>query len=122
MAFQLQDDLLDVFGDEQRFGKKTGGDILENKKTFLYLKAFESATKKELETLHHAFFTPGIEPQQKISLVKKVYETLKIKEITMNEIGSYHEKALTFLNNIQVSESRKVELTSLTKQLLTRDF
>jgi geranylgeranyl diphosphate synthase type II len=122
MAFQLQDDLLDVFGDEQRFGKKTGGDILENKKTFLYLKAFESATKKELETLHHAFFTPRIEPQQKISLVKKVYETLKIKEITMNEIGSYHEKALTFLNNIQVSESRKVELTSLTKQLLTRDF
>ncbi|MGA3014179.1 MAG: polyprenyl synthetase family protein [Bacteroidales bacterium] len=122
MAFQLQDDLLDVFGDEQKFGKEIGGDIVSGKKTFLLLKAFEIAPQKERKELEKCFSEQLIPEKAKISRVKKVYQSLKIKEITLREIEKYYSIAQEFLNDIQVEKSSKKVLDSFAKELLKRDF
>ena len=79
IAFQLKDDLLDVFSDTQKFGKQNGGDIITNKKTFLYLKAFELADGKNFETLYYFFNNDFDNESEKIKGVKEIYERLKIE-------------------------------------------
>jgi geranylgeranyl diphosphate synthase type II len=122
MAFQLQDDLLDVFGDEQKFGKEIGGDIVSGKKTFLLLKAFEIASQKERTELEKCFSEQFIPEKEKISRVKTVYQFLNIKEITLKEIEKYYSIAQEFLNDIQVEKSSKKVLDSFANELLKRDF
>jgi geranylgeranyl diphosphate synthase, type II len=122
MAFQLQDDLLDVFGDEQKFGKEIGGDIVSGKKTFLLLKAFEIAPQKERTELEKCFSEQFIPEKEKILRVKTVYQLLNIKEITLREIEKYYSIAQEFLNDIQVDKSSKNALDSFANELLKRDF
>ena len=122
MAFQLQDDLLDVFGDEQKFGKETGGDILSGKKTFLLLKALEIAPESARAELDLCFSDPSIAGEEKIARVKKVYETLKIREITLEEIGKYFSSALQSCSGIDADEEGKEVLRSFSLELLKRDF
>src|SRR5690606_29201165 len=84
IAFQLQDDYLDAFGNSQKFGKQPGGDIIENKKTFLYLNSLETATPEDATILRHLFSIQPQNPADKIETVKKIYESsqsvIKIKE------------------------------------------
>jgi geranylgeranyl diphosphate synthase type II len=122
MAFQLQDDLLDVFGDEQKFGKEIGGDILSGKKTFLLLKAYEIAPEKVRSELNQCFSNKLIPGEEKINRVKKVYQLLKIKELTLEEIGKYFSKALQSLDDINEDETNKKALRSFANELLKRDF
>jgi len=82
LAFQLMDDLLDVFGDIKKFGKTNGGDIRENKKTFLYLKSLELAKGKDLQTLKHYFSSTNFDEKEKFNAVKSIYQKLRLKEIT----------------------------------------
>ncbi|MGM0408217.1 MAG: polyprenyl synthetase family protein, partial [Bacteroidota bacterium] len=82
LAFQLQDDLLDVYGDEKVFGKQIGGDIVSNKKTFLLIKTKQLAEKDELESLQYWLKYQSAERDEKISAVTAIYDKLKIKEIT----------------------------------------
>ena len=92
LGFQLQDDLMDVYAEQAKFGKQVGGDILENKKTFLLLKARELANetqKQELERL----LSQETDPEAKIAGVKALYAELNIREITQQRIESYFEKA-----------------------------
>jgi geranylgeranyl diphosphate synthase type II len=122
MAFQLQDDLLDVFGDEQKFGKQIGGDILSGKKTFLLLKAYEIAPEKEKSALDHCFSDPSITAEEKIEQVKKIYQSLKIREITLEEIEKYFSKALQLCDGIDVDVNSKKALGLFVRDLLKRDF
>jgi geranylgeranyl diphosphate synthase type II len=122
LAFQLQDDLLDAFGDEKKFGKEIGGDILTHKKTFLFLKALELATGKEKSELELCFSGKPVPPAEKIRRVMTVYETLKIKEITQKEIEKYFSLATGFSREIKIPADRKKILEEFAMELLHRDY
>jgi geranylgeranyl diphosphate synthase type II len=122
LAFQLQDDLLDVFGNEQKFGKEIGGDILSGKKTFLLLKAYEIASPGERSELDQCFSDRSMPGKEKITRVKKVYQSLMIREITLDKIEKYFSKGLQSLDNIHADEDSKKMLVSFANELLKRDF
>jgi geranylgeranyl diphosphate synthase type II len=121
IAFQLHDDLLDVYGDKGKFGKETGGDIVVNKKTFMLLKALEIAPEhqqKELKLwLHKTEFNDG----EKVKAVKAVYDSLNIKHHTLAEIDAYHKKATDELENIDLPQNCKEPLHMLTERLMVRE-
>ncbi len=121
IAFQLRDDLLDVFAVQEKFGKKIGGDIISNKKTFLLLKALELSddlTKKELlEWIEKKEF----DHQEKIAAVRNIYTKLKIKEITENSIDNFYQSALNVWDEIDVPSETKTELLLLAKMIMSRD-
>ena len=104
IAFQLKDDLLDVFGDQYKFGKQVGGDILSNKKTYLYLQSLAVAAGKQKEELQHWFSSKEYDGTQKVKAVKALYERLEIKKITTDLMHEYHQKAMTYLQAIEESE------------------
>ncbi len=121
IAFQLQDDLLDVFGNEAEFGKRIGGDILANKKTFLLIKAYELlADKTELDTIISSSFRNEKEALLKISKVTEIYNLLTIKQITEQKSLQFYNKALQALENVQIVESKKEILKEFAKKLLNR--
>lgn len=122
IAFQLKDDLLDAFSDEEKFGKKTGGDIVSNKKTFLYLKAFELADEKTKESLTNYFNGDFADPVQKIKGVKEIFQMLNVDLAANKEIDNYYQRALGYLNKVNVSQEKKSELLKLADQLKQRDF
>jgi geranylgeranyl diphosphate synthase type II len=121
LAFQLQDDFLDAFGETKKFGKAIGGDIATNKKTYLYLKAFESATGDTLTHLSHCFSDPEMDNQEKIAEVVSIYRELKIDLLTRIEIERHHAKALEILDSFQFKPSRIKELTRLMEEMLGRE-
>ncbi|MDX2442391.1 MAG: polyprenyl synthetase family protein [Bacteroidales bacterium] len=121
MAFQIQDDLLDTYGDTEVFGKRIGGDILANKKTYLLIKALEKADKNQNEILNNLINGSVNNPQDKIDAVKNIYNELEIKELTNNLAGDYFKNALLSLDKVQVSEERKIHLKQLADLLLNRD-
>ncbi len=121
LAFQLKDDLLDVFSDVEKFGKMTGGDILTNKKTFLYLKAYELAKNEELQNLNYYFNLPESEGTQKINGVKSVYNTLNIEQLTVDEMKNYYDLALLEFDKINISEDKKQNLLDFAKLLMDRE-
>lgn len=122
MAFQLQDDLLDTFGDEQKFGKEIGGDILSGKKTFLLLKAMEAGNNKERSELDLCFSDPLIRDEEKIVRVKNIYQTLNIREITLQEIEKYFSAAMQWFEMIDADGKSKQVLASFANGLLKREF
>ncbi|MCF8296368.1 MAG: polyprenyl synthetase family protein [Saprospiraceae bacterium] len=121
LAFQLQDDLLDVFGDEAIFGKKTGGDIITNKKTYLYIKAFEIADEETRNQLNNSFLLAG-QDEEKVNQVKEIYSRLNINEIVEREIDNYYQKALINLEEINIEEERKSEIKTFAANLMKRDY
>lgn len=121
-AFQLQDDLLDIFGNEDKFGKKTGGDIITNKKTFLYLKAFEFAKEDDLKILQSNFICNHSDNKLKVKLIKEVYENLNIANYTQIEIGRYYSLALEYLAKIKIPKNNLKDLNDLAERLIKRDY
>lgn len=119
LAFQIMDDLLDVYGDEASFGKKIGGDILCDKKTFLLINAFqhESAKAKLLEWINVKEF----DPQEKIKAVTTIYDEIGLKKISQDIIHAYYEKGISYLDLVGVDYNRKEELRLLAASLLTRN-
>lgn len=107
MAFQLQDDLLDVYGDSNKFGKQIGGDILANKKTFLLLKAFQLSNKKQKEDLNYWINIQNYNAEDKINAVTAIFNRLKIKEITTSLIDNYLQKGSDSLNKVEIEHSKK---------------
>jgi len=122
IAFQLKDDLLDVFSDANKFGKQTGGDIVANKKTFLYLKAFGLADDKEFETLYYFFNNDFDNESEKIKGVKEIYEHLNIEHETSKEIEKYFNKAMEYLNKIDIPAEHKSELINFADRLKAREY
>lgn len=121
-AFQLQDDLLDIFGNEDKFGKKAGGDIITNKKTFLYLKAFELAKEDDLKTLQSNFICNHSDNELKVNLIKEVYANLNIANYTQIEIGRYYCLALEYLAKIKIPKKNLQDLNDLAERLIKRDY
>lgn len=123
LAFQLQDDLLDSFGDTQQFGKRIGGDIVANKKTYLLIKAFELAGKKQYAELEHWIFGDEASGQQeKINAVLAIYKDLGIEELTQNKIEAYYNDAWQRLRDIDVPQERKNALEEVAHMLERRVY
>ena len=117
IAFQLKDDLLDVFGDSKNFGKEIGGDIMKNKKTYLYLKALELANKDQKKELIERFSSIDVSVE-KINAVKSIFEDLNIDKLTSDLVKEYHNKAIQNLNS--VDSTKKDNLIHIANQLLDR--
>ncbi|MDR2955878.1 MAG: polyprenyl synthetase family protein [Prevotella sp.] len=118
LGFQLKDDLLDVYGDSSSFGKKIGGDILCNKKTFLLINALtEESTKDDLIRWMNK---ESINEQEKIEAVTKIYDKLDLKQKSENLISEYYKKAIAYLDKVDVAKERKKELYDLAINLMYR--
>ena len=122
MAFQIQDDLLDVYADVNKFGKNTGGDIVENKKTFLSLKAFELAQGDDAQELKHYFSSVDFEKEEKFNRVKAFYDKYQIKQLAEELIDKYYQEAFASLSQIQVEQLKKMPLTDFVNRLINREF
>ena len=120
MAFQLQDDYLDTFGNPVTFGKNIGGDIVANKKTYLLIKARELANPVQLMILKKYFDSEDFDPEEKVTSVKEVFKDLGVDREIIGKVHEYSNQALEILNEIPVSLPRKVELEKFTRNLMDR--
>jgi geranylgeranyl diphosphate synthase, type II len=118
LAFQLQDDILDVYGDPKKFGKQVGGDIIANKKTYLLIKARELAVGDDAEGLKN--WLQSTEPISKISAVTAIYSKLGVRDLAEKEMNSYSSRAINSLEMLSASPERKALLIQFTKGLLFR--
>jgi len=121
IAFQLKDDILDLYSDTQVFGKIKGGDIKENKKTYLYLTALQDADEKQRESLLRYFSSTEFDFEIKLQAVKNIYEDLQVKEKTEKAIDQYVKSALDCLQTVSVAEEKKQQLRDLANALVKRD-
>ena len=120
LAFQLQDDLLDVYGDPKVFGKAIGGDITSNKKTFMLINAFNRAdagTRAELERWTTA---TDFDPAEKIAAVTEIYNRLGIDKLAEQRIKEYFEQSRQHLDELSVSDDRKAVLREYTERMMNR--
>ena len=120
LAFQLKDDLLDVYGDEATFGKKIGGDILCNKKTYMLIQALNKADATKLETFKK-WLGNHADPDEKIASVTALYNEMGIKEICENKMNFYYQKGITELNKISIDTKKKAELKKIAEKLMSRN-
>lgn len=121
IAFQLQDDYLDAFGDPETFGKQVGGDIIENKKTFLYLNALNFSSKDDRKQLEHLYSVNPSDPSDKIETVKQYFMSSGSAEATKKEIENYTQKAFSVLEHLKISEENKTLLKTFGANLMTRN-
>ncbi|UOQ54152.1 polyprenyl synthetase family protein [Hymenobacter cellulosivorans] len=121
LAFQLRDDLLDVYGDAATFGKRVGGDIVSDKKTFLLLTAQAQANPEQSALLAQHIGQPVTDAEAKVQAVRSVYDELNIRPQTEALINQYFQDALQHLDRVQVPAERKAPLRGLALQLLERE-
>ena len=121
IAFQLQDDYLDAFGDPETFGKQVGGDIIENKKTYLYLKTIEFASAEEKEQLLHLFSIHPTDNTDKIFSAKQLFHTTGASKATQQAIEEYTLKAFQTLDKIAISDDKKAILRVFGENLMQRN-
>ena len=120
IAFQLQDDYLDAFGDPETFGKQVGGDIIENKKTFLYLTALQKSQKDEARQLEHLFSITPNNPAEKIETVKQQFIESGAAKATQEEMEKYTQRAFKSLESVAISEEKKQLLRDFGNNLMKR--
>jgi geranylgeranyl diphosphate synthase, type II len=120
LAFQLQDDLLDAFGNQDTFGKIIGGDIVSNKKTFLLINALELAKNEQLVLLNKWLYTTNFDRTEKIETIKKIFSDLEIFEITKKKIEYYFQVAYNCWDQLNVERGRKEGLLTIAKNLMNR--
>jgi geranylgeranyl diphosphate synthase type II len=121
LAFQLQDDYLDAFGNPKTFGKQVGGDIIENKKTYLYLKAMEFASVNEKEQLLHLFSFQSSENTDKINSVKGIFNQTGASAATQKAIENFTFKALETLAKMNIGNDKKAILKAFAENLMSRN-
>lgn len=120
IAFQLQDDYLDAFGNPETFGKQVGGDILENKKTYLYLKTLELGTKEQQESLVKTMNVQDMDKDKKINEVKSLFTISGASDATQIAVKEYTEKAFGVLETLNIPQNNKKLLLEFGKQLMNR--
>ena len=120
IAFQLQDDLLDAFGDPKTFGKKVGGDIVENKKTILYHLTRTHATAKDLADFEQLMSTTSQNEEQKINNVKAIYESTDARRRTTEQVMFYTKKALDALDQSSLEDNQVAYFTAFAEELMVR--
>ncbi len=120
IAFQLQDDFLDAFGDPESFGKQVGGDIIENKKTYLYLKAIEYSSKETQAELLGLFSISPANAKDKIDTVKQIFNDSGALQATKDAIELYTNKAFQVLKQLDIDSGKKEVLMNFGEQLMKR--
>ena len=124
ISFQLQDDYLDLYGDPNKFGKRIGGDVVANKKTFLTLKAFAKAGGKDLEKLNYLFSKTKLSislEEEKINSVRTIFNNLGVVNDMKSEINDYYKLALISLEKVNIEIEKKIELKMFAEKLIQRD-
>ena len=121
IAFQLQDDYLDAFGDPETFGKQVGGDIIENKKTYLFLKALEFSKADDKEQLLHLFSIQPTDNANKIASVKEIFVSSGAANATQDAIKDYTLKAFDTLEKMEISNEKKMVLKIFGEKLMNRN-
>jgi geranylgeranyl diphosphate synthase type II len=121
IAFQLQDDILDVFGDMEKVGKVQGGDIIANKKTFLWIRAFELANRDELAELEFWAGHLSADPVKKVETVTAIYNRIGIRELAETEMARYFDSAMIHLESVNAPHNRKGILKGFAEKLMVRE-
>jgi geranylgeranyl diphosphate synthase, type II len=121
VAFQIQDDILDSFGDPEKFGKKVGGDIVQNKKTYLVLKALQRGSARQKMELQQLMNTPTSNETAKIAAVKKIFEATRAREFAEKEMDKHLQEAFKNLEKTPLSIERKNYLKSWANDLMMRE-
>ena len=120
IAFQLQDDYLDCFGNQKTFGKKVGGDIITNKKTFLYLKTLQKSNESDARILKQLFSSFPEDPSEKVQQVKELYVKSGAAKESLQEIIKYTQNANSIIQELYISDKNKAVLKSFSDQLMNR--
>ena len=120
IAFQLQDDYLDTFGNPETFGKQVGGDIIENKKTYLFLKALEALKGNERENFQNLFSQHSLNVEVKIETAKELFSSTGAVSEIKNLIQAYTDRSFKILESIEISEEKKNLLRNFGKNLMER--
>ncbi len=121
LAFQLQDDLLDVYGDPKVFGKEIGGDIMCNKKTYMLINAFNRANDAQKEELQKWCSGEKFDRKEKVAAVTKLYNEIGIRELCEAKIEYYFEEGKKWLDKVAVDDERKTELRAYTNKMMKRE-
>ena len=122
LAFQLQDDFLDVYGDTKVFGKAIGGDIISNKKTYMLINALALADERQKSVLQYWLDMPDPDPQEKIAAVTEIYNEIGINTLANDKIQSYFQEGMLLLDAVKVSDDRKQEMLAYTREMMKREF
>ena len=120
LAFQLQDDLLDVYGDPAVFGKNIGGDITSNKKTYMLINAYNLATPAQREELTKWVNAKEFDRNEKVAAVTKLYNEIGIRKLCEQKMEQYYQESLVYLAKVNVSEERKAELKAYAADMMKR--
>ncbi|MCF0197493.1 MAG: polyprenyl synthetase family protein, partial [Bacteroidaceae bacterium] len=120
LAFQLQDDYLDVYGDEKVFGKRIGGDILCNKKTYMLINALLRADARQRQELDDWLSRATYDEAEKIAAVTRLYDEMHIAALAQAKMEQYYQRALQWLDKVAVSDERKAELRAVADALMKR--
>lgn len=120
LAFQLQDDLLDVYGDAKVFGKAIGGDITSNKKTYMLINAFNRANDEQRAELQHWVDARDFNRQEKVSAVTRLYDEIGIRQLCEAKINYYFDECRKYLAKVNVSDERKKMLLEYTDEMMKR--
>lgn len=122
LAYQLQDDLLDVYGDPTKFQKKLGGDIVDNKKTFMLINAYQRANQEQKAELDRWMNTQEFDSAEKIEAVTHIYNILGIDKLAQQKIEELFALSLQSLDKVKVDEAKKAELRAFANRLLGRTY
>ena len=120
LAFQLQDDLLDVYGNPAVFGKNIGGDITSNKKTYMLINAFNRATPAQREELTKWVEAKEFDRNEKVAAVTKLYNEIGIRKLCEQKMEQYYQESLVYLAKVNVSDERKAELKAYAADMMKR--
>src|SRR5210317_350870 len=122
LAFQLEDDLLDCFGDESKFGKKIGGDIIQKKKTLLFIHTLSKLDNDKRLEFENIFFSDNTDESVKISLIKKYYKDSGAVNYLNKKVKEYSEHAKKIINQMQIDDNKKLSLNKFSEQHLNREI
>ncbi len=122
VGFQLQDDYLDVFADQNKFGKQVGGDIIANKKTYLMIKSLEAASGKVKDSLNNWLSADDFDPAEKVQAVTEIYRELGIDTQAQEKMDAYFEDALVHLRRVNAPLPRISTLKNFAVKLIKRDY
>ena len=122
LAFQLQDDFLDVYGDTRVFGKAIGGDITSNKKTFMLINALNHANEEQRRQLESWISVTEFYRDEKVAAVTRLYNEIGIDRMAQDKIAYYFEQSRKYLQAVSVDESRKAELAAYAQRMMNRQY
>ena len=122
LAFQLQDDYLDVYGDPKIFGKAVGGDIVSNKKTYMLINAFNRADSSQRAELQRLINTESFDRDKKVAAVTALYNEMSIDKMAKNKMDFFYEQSQRYLDRVSVQEECKCELRAYAERMMKRKY